>query len=266
MPHNNMKSIAARAKRACDYYDNRSSIGLAKLARQLDVKHLLMNNSVVDATTNRIRNGYAVFINPSRPEVRRRFSLAHELAHILIQPDLTGAERLDKEKSEERRLESLCNQVAASLLMPASAVRTRLKTSGRSPRSVVKLAKQFNVSKEAMARRIIDVARHPYAIVYATVSERTGRLAVEWAYASPDSVYGPRYIPNGRHVDSISQFIRAIEHTEPWPLDNYIDLGILGFGQRHRAITSSLHTEHESDFAVMSVIDLHHQLPLNSSI
>ncbi|MCH8910111.1 MAG: ImmA/IrrE family metallo-endopeptidase [Chloroflexi bacterium] len=262
---NKIDAITARARRACEYYDYRSRVDLADLARQLYVKHIRPNNTVPDAATSRIRDGYAVYFNPSKPGVRQRFSLAHELAHILVQPDLTGADRLEKEDPEERRLENLCDQVATSLLMPAKAVRTRLKISGRSPNSVINLAKHFNVSKQAMALRIVSLAPNPYAIVYATVSEHTGRLAVEWACASPNSVFGFRYIPGGKHVDSISQFVQAIGHTETWPLDNYIDIGILGFGSRHRAITGPLRGNHETGTAVMSVIELQHQLPLDDS-
>lgn len=264
MSQNKLETIGARARRACEYFDNRSSVGLADLARMLDVKRVL-EDRIFDGATSITPDGYTVYINPKRPVVRRRFSMAHELAHILIQPDLTGAERLKTGDSDERLLESLCNQVAATILMPARAVRRRLAALGRTPASVVAIAREFNVSKEAMARKIVSIAPNPYVIVCAKVSESTGRLAIEWAYASPRSIYRSRYIPRGKHVDSIPHFERAKAYPAPWRLDGYISLRVLGFGPRHRAVTSTFRTGQDPDPIVLSVIDLHHQLPLSIS-
>jgi hypothetical protein len=102
--------------------------------------------------------------------------------------------------------------------------------------------------------------------VCANISERTGRLAVEWAYASKDTVYGHTFIPNGKHVDSVSQFVRAFDHEEIWPLDEYVDLEFLGFGRRHRAVSGPVEVENEAEVGVLSIIDLNHQLPLDITI
>lgn len=64
-----------------------------------------------------------VLINSDSPEARRKFTLAHELGHIII-PWHTGTivSHLGKiEASEEyRRMESEANQFAAELLLPSS--------------------------------------------------------------------------------------------------------------------------------------------------
>lgn len=259
-----LNAIAARARRACEYYDDRASVVLNDLAKQLYVKHIRPNNTVVDAATSRIRGGYAVYYNPNQHTVRQRFSLAHELAHILIQPDLSGANRLRHEDPEKQRLERLCDQVAAALLMPASVVRTRLRSSRRSPGTVFRLAREFKVSTQAMALKIVSVTPKPYAIFKAGISERTGRLSVEWACTSPDTAYRFPYIPPDKHLDSIPQFMRAAEQPTPFQVSDYADLRELGFGPRHHTITSSCRKNNNDSPAIMSVIELHDQISLDN--
>ena len=102
---------------------------------------------------------------------RQRFSIGHELGHFLIsshQPrtgekfscsredlKLADAAQLDRHK----RIEAEANRFAAELLMPASKLRPRFKSSEPDLSDVVRLANEFAVSKEAMVRRYVEA--HP---------------------------------------------------------------------------------------------------------
>ncbi|WES64098.1 ImmA/IrrE family metallo-endopeptidase [Microbacter sp. GSS18] len=93
---------------------------------------------------------------------RRRFSVAHEIGHILLfsavadQPTLV---RQLRGKATFADVERLCNLGAAHVLMPtgvvAETLRTLLPPTGK---SVEALATRFRVSLEAAARRIVEVS------------------------------------------------------------------------------------------------------------
>lgn len=64
--------------------------------------------------------GVFVVINASHAELRRRFSLAHEYAHVLIDRDRSGA--ISRSENRADLLEVRANAFAAAFLMPAEGV------------------------------------------------------------------------------------------------------------------------------------------------
>ena len=115
---------------------------------------------------------------------RRRFSIGHELGHFLIpshrpQPgqqfscsdsDLRLSDT--KEKDRHRRIEAEANRFAAHLLMPPARIRMGLRSRRPDLGEVVRLAGEFRVSKEAMARGYVE--SHPETL--AVVMLRYGRI------------------------------------------------------------------------------------------
>lgn len=88
---------------------------------------------------------WLIVINADEPEARQRFSLAHELKHII---DHTTKDRTCWDEpgwSARRKAESLANHFAACLLMPKRHV---LSTWGRQP-NLQALADTFAVSLPA---------------------------------------------------------------------------------------------------------------------
>lgn len=104
-----------------------------------------------------MRNGNPqIFINRNFPIVRQRFTVAHELGHLL-------RHRLENDKvlfratdftSTTMRDEREANVFAAELLMPESMVRNLVHLA-----PVRDLAQMFGVSEQAMAIRIRDIYR-----------------------------------------------------------------------------------------------------------
>lgn len=86
--------------------------------------------------------------NRSEPEVRQRFTLAHEFKHVIDHPsrDLLYATHADRER--------VADQFAACLLMPKVLV-TRAWCSGE--QDIDRLAAHFVVSAEAMTRRLLTL-------------------------------------------------------------------------------------------------------------
>ena len=103
-------------------------------------------------------------INSLHPDVRQRFSIAHELGHLLLhEPQLQIDEHAfvafrnpqSSEASNPAEIEA--NQFAAALLMPEPLLRRCALALGDNPdasEAIAVLAKQFHVSQDAMTIRL----------------------------------------------------------------------------------------------------------------
>lgn len=111
-----------------------------------------------------------------RPE-RARFSVAHELGHFLIpahrpapshpfECSLSDLHQRDTSSHDRRRrIEAEANRFAAHLLMPPKRLRATMAGSQSDLQAIVSIAREFGVSKEAMARSWLDEHPEPVAVV-----------------------------------------------------------------------------------------------------
>jgi Zn-dependent peptidase ImmA (M78 family) len=110
-------------------------------------------------------------VNAKQSPARQRFSIAHELGHLLLHPGrpviLDHVVRVNFRDDESRlatnREEIAANAFAAELLMPEALVvkevRSRLGLVNTSDaRLISSLAQIFDVSKEAMGFRLVNLA------------------------------------------------------------------------------------------------------------
>lgn len=104
----------------------------------------------------------AIEIRQDRPKSRKRFTLAHEIAHVLIEVKQTVAHRSFSFTHDN--IETLCDQVAAALLMPRDWIS---QYSGRS---------QFNLSQIRLIAHRADVSLAAATVRLAQVSGRTCML------------------------------------------------------------------------------------------
>jgi Zn-dependent peptidase ImmA (M78 family)/DNA-binding XRE family transcriptional regulator len=75
------------------------------------------------------RIGIFVVINRDHSALRRRFSLAHEYAHVLIDRDRSGA--ISRAENRSELLEVRANAFAAELMMPAEGVAQFIQAMGK---------------------------------------------------------------------------------------------------------------------------------------
>jgi O-acetyl-ADP-ribose deacetylase (regulator of RNase III) len=107
--------------------------------------------------------------NPNRPPQRARFSIAHELAHLLF-PD--AAERVrerahgPRARSDDWQLELLCNLAAAELLMPTGSF-PELAAEDLDINELMRLRNEFRVSPESALLRAVRLTSRPAAVVAA---------------------------------------------------------------------------------------------------
>lgn len=109
-------------------------------------------------------------INSSHAKTRQRFSIAHEIGHLLLHDgdlfvDKTVRLNFRSKKSSlaEDTQEIEANQFAAELLMPREMIEREIKKRADKRKSVsedvlaVELASVFEVSKQAMEYRLINL-------------------------------------------------------------------------------------------------------------
>jgi Zn-dependent peptidase ImmA (M78 family) len=119
-----------------------------------------------------------VHVNSKLSRVRQRFTLAHELGHLILGvPSVIGESYEDMMRSisdEERKV----NHLASELLIPAEVARASLPEPPVVTVALQKLAKRAKVSELAAAVRVCNLARQIGLINASVVFEGTGSQAL----------------------------------------------------------------------------------------
>jgi Zn-dependent peptidase ImmA (M78 family) len=127
---------------------------LREVAAQYGVDRIVEEPLPFDGGIFRVsRDRNVIKLNSDASPFRKRFTLAHEIGHLVVASvaSSSGTPKCRKSKNLERA----CDMIAAELLMPASKVREvvgELKSS--SPRNLKILADRFGVSLQAAAVRV----------------------------------------------------------------------------------------------------------------
>lgn len=189
-----------------------------ELADRLQLRVVPVGN-VPDARIRTAGGGKLVIeLNPLRPRVRQRFSIAHEIAHTFF-PDCEAHVRNRmmhaKASADEWELEALCNIAAAELLMPLGSMPAELKFGDI--RQTLDLRRKYEVSVEAIAIRTVQLASAPIAMFSASRVEtgpHVGRYKIDYAIESSswpgDAVTPGDLLP----VDSPVRYCTAVGHTQ----------------------------------------------------
>lgn len=126
-------------------------LDLPRVELQLAPRHKM--DGIAGFTTF-TRGRYFIMVNKNDTHARRRFTLSHEFKHLL---DYTAAPVIHKglgygnSARQEGQIESICNHFAACLLMPRTWIK---RVWSRGVQDTTTLALLFNVSEEAMERRL----------------------------------------------------------------------------------------------------------------
>lgn len=132
--------------------------------------------------TDTARSHGIVLVNKDSRSGRRRFTIGHELGHFLMPshvPDAKGrflCSRKDmallgaKESDRRAKMEVEANRFSSLILMPPPLLRPRLtRKVGPSIESVLDLADEFEVSKQAMAHAYAK--HHQEAVAFVVVQQ-----------------------------------------------------------------------------------------------
>jgi Zn-dependent peptidase ImmA (M78 family) len=120
-------------------------------------------------------SGFAIFgdtspvisVNRKDALTRRTFSLLHEFAHLMIHVSgVSDLETDEKRPPEDQRIEVFCNHAAAAALMPKESLLAQPGVTEQGAKSerwtddqIRELSRRFNVSREAILRRLLTFDR-----------------------------------------------------------------------------------------------------------
>jgi Zn-dependent peptidase ImmA (M78 family) len=117
----------------------------------------------VDGYVESFKGDYRVFLSSRAPFLRRRFTLCHELAHVIFMRTakkggikdsyLVRYRRngLPTSEFQDEREERLCNAFAEEFLLPTEVLRQRGFSSDLRPCQILGVASEFRVSMHAAA-------------------------------------------------------------------------------------------------------------------
>ena len=155
---------------------------LARLGESLGVVEVEQKQMKVDGMVLPKGSGYKVVLNSSNIEVRRRFSWAHELGHIIEQSGLLAKPQFRSAPRSYNETEALCDKIAAEILMPREEFREYMDRSEETLAAVPKLAPVFDTSMLSTAIRYTDLLEVPAVLsVWKTVSHQ---LVFGWRHAN----------------------------------------------------------------------------------
>jgi Zn-dependent peptidase ImmA (M78 family)/DNA-binding XRE family transcriptional regulator len=146
--------------------------------------------------------GAAVLMSAGQAPWRRNFSLAHELFHLVTWSAVEAIWPAEGEPEWSERLERLADVFAAQLLLPAAEVTAQFEARTSDGRELamgdlIELAREFDVSTEAVAWRIVNVGRHDAAWAKALLADpefrRRDRLTMPARWTRPEVPFPERY-------------------------------------------------------------------------
>ena len=145
-----------------------------------------------------------IYINNSSAKSRQIFTLFHELGHLLFHTsgvDVLDDSFLNHLDDAERRIEIICNGLAARVLVPDNLLDKMLKGVKVGRLAASQLADHFNVSREVIYRKFLDrglIAADEYVAAAkewaAQMKKPDGEETAGNYYNSQRAYLGQRYI------------------------------------------------------------------------
>lgn len=114
----------------------------------------------IEATSNTKGGSPEIIIEPDMHELRARFTIAHEIAHLLVDSSVeNNLTNINISASSSGEMEYFCHEFAAKLLLPDEAIRPVSDWEKFTIRRVAKLGRELGVAVEPTLRRVLEVAR-----------------------------------------------------------------------------------------------------------
>ena len=192
------------------------------IAELLDIP-VSANSSIADARLLATDDGPLIEFNPQQARERVRFSIAHEIAHLLF-PDWNELIRNRAELSSTKdnwQLEMLCNLAASEFVMPIGS----LPAASEIPpiESLMLKRRTYDVSAEAFLLRLVKVTTSPTGMFVASpihTSMEHRSYKIDYFVSSPiisRITVAQHRVP----LDSIVHHCTAIGHTDS-AIENWI--------------------------------------------
>jgi predicted transcriptional regulator len=149
-------------------------IAIRDLAKLRNVMRISTRKLDCDGIISRNDSGqYLIDVNQDHSKQRQRFTIAHEIGHTFFF-ELPEYQNKSQFRLRDENLgiagrpsseEYLCNYAASELLMPYRQFSTLIRESGPSSAGLIRMARSFDVSLQACARRTVQVLPFNLVIV-----------------------------------------------------------------------------------------------------
>ena len=204
------------------------------IAEMLEVQvQIEANSSVADARLVVTESGPKIEFNPQQPRERVRFSIAHEIAHLLF-PDWSEQirNRGGDRTADDWQLEMLCNLAASEFVLPIGSLSAVADIP--SIEDLMLQRRKYDVSAEAFLIRLAKISKQPIGIFVSSpiVSENGRRhYKIDYFISSPTA---PKICLSGTAIpdESIVHRCTAIGHTdcavESWALGTPTQIECVG--------------------------------------
>lgn len=136
----------------------------------------------VSGSTHWASSRWLIVLNGAEPITRQRFSLAHELKHVLDHRFVDVLYRGVDAADRARWIEQVCDYFAACLLMPRPWIKRAYFSGTQDP---AQLAARFGVSQQAMQVRLNQIG-------IVEPQPRCSRARPEWALRAARAAGSPR--------------------------------------------------------------------------
>ena len=116
-------------------------------------------------TVTKANGQHVITVNSLETEERQRFTLCHEIAHIILELPSNHKETPSWSYAKRDINEVMCDIFAAELLMPYKMWKEKVPKDEPSGEVIKYMATEFGVSFPAAASRYANLAEHPCAFV-----------------------------------------------------------------------------------------------------
>ncbi len=130
---------------------------LELLARRFGIARIVEEQLPFDGGIFEVEDGLEIRLNCFNSAARQRFTLAHEVGHLMLPSVLGPYLQDDGLCTDDDELEKACDAIATELLMPVEHVTSFVATlRGPSTQNLSEVAQRFGVSLHTAARRVHD--------------------------------------------------------------------------------------------------------------
>jgi Zn-dependent peptidase ImmA (M78 family) len=198
-------------------------VRLAKLQGITSIRHRKMKSTL--GMVKEGNDGSLTMLLNSRQPLRERFTMAHEIAHTIVDKMGDKPATVVLAARTPRRgtaLERLCDQIAAELLMPYDMFRRSMDGEGVSLDTVERLAKVYEASLQSTALRLGELSDEEAQVVCWEREEKLG-LRVRWKSGAPlltaKGATAYRSLSNEESpiARAYASKQRETGHETPWP-------------------------------------------------
>lgn len=124
-------------------------------------------------------HGYAIYVSDSNPETRRRFTIAHEIGHIILiealfhKPELI---RILRYPTYWSKVEKLCDRVASEILLPDLHFVDKIKEYGLTTEGIENICNYFGASRDSFFVKFTNIFKPSAIILCKSQSTRTNQI------------------------------------------------------------------------------------------